>query len=71
MIQWNVNFSPLLDESIQRVQQISWNGPVCFTPLADSQRWLATIHVLERRTIYRGLFCTAILDTDGGGEKYA
>ncbi|KAJ5288299.1 hypothetical protein N7508_011074 [Penicillium antarcticum] len=40
MIRWNTKISPFLDESIQHVQQISWNGPDGFTPLAESQRWL-------------------------------
>lgn len=40
MIQWNTNISPTLDVSIQRVPQVFWNGPDCFTPLAESQRWL-------------------------------
>ncbi|KAJ5365206.1 hypothetical protein N7517_008092 [Penicillium concentricum] len=40
MIQWNTNISPTLDVSIQRVPQVLWNGPECFTPLAESQRWL-------------------------------
>lgn len=41
MVRWNSNFSPLLDESIHCVPQISWNGTDCFTPLAESQRWLS------------------------------
>lgn len=40
MVRWNSNISPLLNESIQSVPQISWNGSDCFTPLAESQRWL-------------------------------
>lgn len=40
LIRCNTEISPFLDESMQRVQQISWNGPNCFTPLAESQRWL-------------------------------
>ncbi|KAJ5473971.1 hypothetical protein N7475_003537 [Penicillium sp. IBT 31633x] len=40
MIRWNTKVSPFLDESIQCVPQISWNGPKCFTPLAESHRWL-------------------------------
>jgi hypothetical protein len=40
VIQWNSNISPLLDKIVQRVPQIFWNGPDCFTPLAESQRWL-------------------------------
>lgn len=40
MVRWNSNISPLFDESVQCVPQISWNGPDCFTPLAESQRWL-------------------------------
>jgi hypothetical protein len=40
MIRWNTRVSPFLDESIQCVPQISWNGPNCFTPLAESQLWL-------------------------------
>lgn len=40
MVRWNSNISPLFDESVHCVPQISWNGPDCFTPLAESQRWL-------------------------------
>ncbi|KAJ5890067.1 hypothetical protein N7504_010877 [Penicillium tannophilum] len=40
MVRWNSNISPLFDESVQSVPQIAWNGPDCFTPLAESQRWL-------------------------------
>ncbi|KAJ6002565.1 hypothetical protein N7451_005112 [Penicillium sp. IBT 35674x] len=40
MVRWNSNVSPLFDESVQCVPQISWNGSDCFTPLAESQRWL-------------------------------
>ncbi|KAJ5946417.1 hypothetical protein N7454_003256 [Penicillium verhagenii] len=40
MVRWNSNISPSLDESMQRVPRISWNGPDSFTPLADPQRWL-------------------------------
>lgn len=40
MVRCNTMISPFLDESIQRVPQISWNRPDCFTPLAESQRWL-------------------------------
>ncbi|CRL29481.1 unnamed protein product [Penicillium camemberti] len=40
MIRCNTMISPFPDESIQRVPQISWNGPDCFTPLAEPQLWL-------------------------------
>lgn len=40
MIPWTTKISPFLDKSVQDVPQLSWNGPDCFTPLAESQRWL-------------------------------
>ncbi|KAJ6012408.1 hypothetical protein N7522_002763 [Penicillium canescens] len=40
MTRWTAKISPFLDESIQHVPQISWNGPDGFTPLAESQHWL-------------------------------
>ena len=40
MIQWNTKISPFLNNLDQHLSQISWNGPDCFTPLAESQRWL-------------------------------
>jgi hypothetical protein len=40
MIRCNTKNSPCLDESIQRVPHLYWNGTDCFTPLAEPQRWL-------------------------------
>ncbi|KAJ5853067.1 hypothetical protein N7534_005610 [Penicillium rubens] len=36
-VQWNTNISPILDKPIQPIPQSFWNGPGCFTPLAESQ----------------------------------
>lgn len=40
MIQRDATTSPLLDASIQSASLISWFGPDCFTPLAQTQHWL-------------------------------
>jgi hypothetical protein len=37
LVQWNTNISPILDNPIQSLPQYFWNGPGCFTPLAESQ----------------------------------
>lgn len=37
LVQWNTNISPILDNPIQSLPQCFWNGPGCFTPLAESQ----------------------------------
>ncbi|KAJ5367846.1 hypothetical protein N7541_001787 [Penicillium brevicompactum] len=39
MVRYNTTIPSFLGESIQHVSNISWNGPDCFTPLAETQRW--------------------------------
>lgn len=40
IIQWDSTISPLFDASIQNTPPLSWVGPGCFTPLAQTQHWL-------------------------------
>lgn len=39
MIDWGETTTPFLDESNQCTSSISWVGPDCFAPLAETQHW--------------------------------